>query len=145
MRKTRLPVNLNDPTWMTTDAASSTNTPPTITRTNSCLMRSATVPSAPPSASEPTSPMKMSAGYELYQRNPRLAPTSAPQKTVSSPAAANPTSSKYWANTAWPVTYASAVNAAADTAKVLMARPSRPSVRLTALLAPTSTSTVKTT
>ena len=43
------------------------------------------MPSAPPSASEPTSPMKMSAGYELYQRNPRLAPTSAPQKIVSSP------------------------------------------------------------
>ena len=59
--------------------------PPTITRTNSCLMSSATVPSAPPSASDPTSPMKMSAGYELYQRNPRLAPTSAPQKIVSSP------------------------------------------------------------
>jgi hypothetical protein len=27
-----------------------------------------------------------SAGYELYQRKPRLAPTSAPQKIVSSPA-----------------------------------------------------------
>ena len=36
--------------------------PPTITRTNSCLMRSATVPSAPPSASDPTSPMNTSAG-----------------------------------------------------------------------------------
>ena len=28
--------------------------------------------------------MKISAGYELYQRNPRLAPTSEPQKIVSS-------------------------------------------------------------
>ena len=42
------------------------------------------MPSAAPSASEPTSPMKISAGYELYQRNPSDAPTSAPQKIVSS-------------------------------------------------------------
>src|SRR5450759_2780507 len=67
MRKTRLPVSLNDATWITTDAASSTKTPPTMTRTNSCLMRSAIVPSAPPRAREPTSPMKISAGYVLYQ------------------------------------------------------------------------------
>ena len=53
---------------------------------SSCLIRMATVPSAPPSPREPTSPMKRSAGYELYQRNPRLAPTSAPQKIVSSAA-----------------------------------------------------------
>ena len=47
-------------------------------------MRIATVPSAAPSASDPTSPMKISAGYELYQRNPSDAPTSEPQNTVSS-------------------------------------------------------------
>ena len=34
------------------------------------------MPSAAPSASDPTSPMKISAGYELYQRNPSDAPTS---------------------------------------------------------------------
>src|SRR3954471_16956935 len=140
MRKTRLPVNLNDPTWMTTDAASSTNTPPTITRTNSCLMRSATVPSAPPSASEPTSPMKMSAGYELYQRNPRLAPTSAPQKIVSSPMSGDTVCScRYSANTRCPLTYASAVSAVAATPNTLMARPSRPSVRFTAFVQLTQT------
>ena len=86
--------------------------------------------------------MKISAGYELYQRNPRLAPTSAPQKIVSSPAGAKRTSSRYSASTRWPVTYASAVKAAATIANVLIASPSRPSVRLTALLAPTSTSIV---
>ncbi len=50
----------------------------------SCLMITATVPMAPPKASEPTSPMKTSAGWALYQRKPRLAPVIAPQKTVSS-------------------------------------------------------------
>jgi len=49
-------------------------------------MMTATVPMAPPSASEPTSPMKTSAGWALYQRKPMLAPTMAPQKMVSSPA-----------------------------------------------------------
>ena len=48
-------------------------------------MMTATVPIAPPSASEPTSPMKISAGCALYQRNPMLAPTMAPQKMVTSP------------------------------------------------------------
>ena len=85
--------------------------------------------------------MKISAGYELYQRNPRPAPTSAPQKTVSSAAGGNRTISRYSANTRCPVMYASAVNVAAATVNVLIARPSRPSVRLTALDAPTSTST----
>src|SRR4051795_1278122 len=102
---------------MTTDSASSTKTPPTMTSTNSCLMRSAIVPSAAPSASDPTSPMKMSAGYELYQRNPNDAPTSAPQNTVSSATGGNLTSSRYSAKTRCPVTYASAVYPAAAIAK----------------------------
>ena len=41
---------------------------------NSCLIMTATVPIAPPSASEPTSPMKTSAGCALYQRNPMAEP-----------------------------------------------------------------------
>ena len=48
-------------------------------------MRTATVPSAAPSASEPVSPMKTSAGCALNQRNPSEAPTIAAQKTASSP------------------------------------------------------------
>ncbi len=76
------------PTCTITDSASSTKTPPTNTSSSSCLIRMATVPSAPPSASDPTSPMKISAGCALYQRKPRLAPTRAPQKIVSSPTGA---------------------------------------------------------
>ena len=57
-------------------------------------MRIATVPSAAPSASDPTSPMKISAGYELYQRNPSDAPTSEPQNTVNSATGGKCTSSR---------------------------------------------------
>src|SRR5262249_62299469 len=96
-----------------------------------------------PSASDPTSPMKISAGYELYQRNPSDAPTSAPPKTVSSAAGGKRTRSRYSANTRWPVTYARAVYAAAAIAKVLMARPSSPSVRFTAFDAATRTNAAK--
>src|ERR1035437_8189192 len=38
-------------------------------------MMIAIVPMAPPRASEPTSPMKISAGWALYQRKPMEAPT----------------------------------------------------------------------
>src|SRR5689334_11900806 len=62
IRKTRLPVRLNTATWMTTLSASSTNRPPMIARTNSCLVATAIVPSAPPSARLPVSPMKTVAG-----------------------------------------------------------------------------------
>src|SRR5881296_4398271 len=98
---------------MTTESASSTNTPPTITSSSSCLIRIATVPSAAPSASDPTSPMKISAGYELYQRKPSEAPTSDPQKIVSSATGEKCTSSRYSARMRLPTTYASAVYAAA--------------------------------
>ena len=40
----------------------------------------------PPRASEPTSPMKTVAGYELNHKNPKLAPTIAAQNIASSPA-----------------------------------------------------------
>ena len=59
--------------------------PPTKNSRISCLMATAIMPIEPPSASDPTSPMKTSAGCALYQRNPREEPTSAPQKIVSSP------------------------------------------------------------
>src|SRR5262249_9720444 len=85
MRNTRLPRSLNEVTWMMTDRASSTHTPPTTARRLSCLARTATLPMAAPRDSDPTSPMNTSAGWELNQRKPRLAPTSAPQKTATSP------------------------------------------------------------
>ncbi len=47
-------------------------------------MMTATVPMAPPSASEPTSPMKISAGCALYHRKPIAEPTMEPQKMVTS-------------------------------------------------------------
>ena len=72
-------------TWTITDTASRTNSPPTIASTISCLIATATAPSSPPSASDPVSPMKIDAGGALSQRNPRLAPITAPQSTASSP------------------------------------------------------------
>src|SRR6185503_10487574 len=86
MRKTRLPVSLKEATCTITDSASSTNRPPTSTSSSSCLHSTATVPMAPPSASDPTSPMNISAGWALNQRKPRLAPASAVQKIVTSAA-----------------------------------------------------------
>ena len=62
------------------------------------------MPSAPPSASEPTSPMNTSAGYELNQRKPRLAPTSAPQNTVSSAAGVKRHDQQVLGEHRWPVT-----------------------------------------
>ena len=70
---------------MITETVSSTNRPPTIARTNSCLVITATTPSAPPKDNEPVSPMKTLAGGALNHRKPRPPPTSAPQKTASSP------------------------------------------------------------
>ena len=76
---------MNEATWIITDSASATNTPPTSTSQNSRLMSTATTPSAPPRASEPVSPMNTSAGWQLYQRKPSAAPSTAAQNTVSSP------------------------------------------------------------
>ena len=53
--------------------------------TISCLVATAMVPSRPPSASEPVSPMKICAGGALNHRKPMPAPISAPQITASSP------------------------------------------------------------
>ena len=48
-----LPGQLKEATWMMTESASTTKTPPTMSSSSSCLMRIATVPSAPPSARDP--------------------------------------------------------------------------------------------
>ena len=57
-----LEVSLNDATWIITDSVSTTNTPPMMNSTISWRTTRATMPSAAPSASAPTSPMKTSAG-----------------------------------------------------------------------------------
>ncbi|MNT74437.1 hypothetical protein D3C72_2132580 [compost metagenome] len=53
---------MNDPTCKITDSVSTTNTPPIINSKNSWRSSTAMVPNAPPSANEPTSPMKTWAG-----------------------------------------------------------------------------------
>ena len=63
-----------------------TNTPPTRSSNNSCLLTTATVPNAAPRGKDPTSPMNTDAGYALNQRNPRLEPKTAAIKTANSPA-----------------------------------------------------------
>ena len=45
----------------------------------------ATAANDPPRDSEPVSPINIFAGGALYQRNPKHAPTSDPQKIASSP------------------------------------------------------------
>src|SRR5690606_19893899 len=85
MRNTRLPVSLNEVTWIITESVSSTKRPPITASTISCLVATATAPTAPPRASEPVSPMKILAGGALYQRKPRPAPIIAPQNTATSP------------------------------------------------------------
>ena len=91
MRKKRRPspyflfVYLNQATCAITESASATNTPPMMPSTISCRTITAMVPSAPPSASAPTSPMNTWAGWVLNQRKARPAPASAAQKMSSSP------------------------------------------------------------
>src|ERR1700688_1940072 len=132
--------SLYDPTCKMTDIASITNTPPINGSSNSCLMITATVPIAPPSASDPTSPINTSAGCALYHRNPIDDPTIAPQKIVNSPTCGIFGISRYVANVACPLTYVNMVSAPAAITVHPIASPSNPSVRFTALLDPTITS-----
>ena len=139
MRKMRLPVSLNEATCTITDKVSTTNTPHMMKRIISCRTITATTPSAAPKASAPTSPMKTSAGYALNHKNASPAPAIAAQKTASSPAPGICGRPRYFENTALPATYAKIASALATITVGKIARPSRPSVRLTALLEPTIT------
>src|SRR5436190_8127315 len=78
-------VYLKYATWIITETASTTKMPPMIASTISCRTITAMVPSAPPSASAPTSPMNTCAGYALNHRKARPAPAIAAQKISSSP------------------------------------------------------------
>src|SRR5512134_423666 len=98
MRKIRFRVNLYEVTWEITEIASTTNTPPATTNTNSCLLINATIPSAAPNASEPTSPINICAGYALNHRKPIPAATSAPQNTDNSAEPATYGTCRYSAN-----------------------------------------------
>ena len=86
IRNTRLPVSLNEATWIITDSVSITKMPPMITSTSSWRTITALVPSTAPSASAPMSPMNTIAGEVLNQRKPRPAAAMAAQMITSSPA-----------------------------------------------------------
>ncbi|MCY1382517.1 hypothetical protein D9M69_705440 [compost metagenome] len=77
---------LNQVTWIITESVSTTNTPPMMNSTTSWRTMTAMVPSAPPSASAPTSPMKTCAGYALNHKNASPAPPIAAHSTISSAA-----------------------------------------------------------
>src|SRR5690348_14526350 len=141
--KKRLPVSLKEATCTITDTASNTNRPPMTASTISCLTATATAPSMPPSASEPVSPMKIEAGGALNQRNPSPAPSTAPHSTASSPVPATYLICRYSENTALPARYEIRPKLAEAIITGTMASPSRPSVRLTALPAPTITKAPK--
>ena len=72
-------------TWIITDSASITNTPPTSSSSSSTLRKIAIAAIVPPSAIAPVSPMNTSAGHALNQRKPIAAPiTAAPTNAASS-------------------------------------------------------------
>src|SRR3989338_607913 len=116
---------------MMTDKASTTKMPPTTRRRSSFFETMATKPNVPPKGREPTSPINTWAGWALNQRKPRRAPTTAPQKTVSSPEIPEPARKQKSPNVKKAVT------------EVPAASPSNQSVRLTALLEPTKTNIPK--
>ncbi len=105
-----------------------TKTPPMITSKISIFVKIATALIAPPSASEPVSPINTFAGCALNTRNPKTAPTTATQKI----AALN-----------WSIVEANTANAPNAIAAVPARRPSRPSVRFTAFEAPISINNTK--
>src|SRR3989304_2267917 len=122
-----------------TEIVSATNTPPMMNSTISCRAITATVPSAAPSESAPTSPMNTSAGYALNQRNPRPPPASAAQNAASSPAPGMYGNSRYLENPACPVTYANMPSAPPTMTAGMIASPSSPSGGLPGFAGPPRT------
>ena len=104
--------------------------PPIRISSTSVLVITASAAIAPPKPSEPVSPMNTDAGNELNQRKPTHAPT---RQAHSS------------ARSSWPeVMNVIAVKVRKTIAEQPAARPSRPSVRLTPLVAPASTRKIST-
>ena len=67
-------VTLKQVTCSTTETVSRTNSPPRMTSSSSVRVRIARPATAPPSASEPVSPMKILAGAAFHHRKPTHAP-----------------------------------------------------------------------
>ncbi len=84
IRNTRLRVVWKEITWITTDSASITKIPPSRISSTSVLVITASPAIAPPSPSEPVSPMKIVAGKALNQRKPMHAPTRQPASIARS-------------------------------------------------------------
>ena len=98
--------------------------------TNSVRVMTAMPAMAPPRPSDPVSPMNTSAGKVLYQRKPRQAPPTQPATTMRS---VMPGSLALR-----PMMKAMPASATSTIAEAPAARPSRPSVRFTALENPAS-------
>ena len=109
---------------MATDSASITKMPPSSTSSSSVLVITARPAIAPPRPSEPVSPMKIVAGKALNHRKPMQPPTRQPATIARSHS---------------PVMKVMATYASRTIAAHPAARPSRPSVRLTALVVPATT------
>src|SRR4051794_14123383 len=75
IRNTRLRKAWNDATWTSTESASITKIPPRITNRTSVFVITASPAIAPPSPSDPVSPMKIEAGKEVNHRKATAAPT----------------------------------------------------------------------
>ena len=69
---------------MITDNVSITKTPPTISKSTSFFRSIANVPKAAPDDKEPTSPIKISAGFALNHKKPKQPPKKAVAKIVNS-------------------------------------------------------------
>ena len=83
IRNTRLPRVWNQNTWISTDSASITKMPPMMISSSSVWVITAIAAIAPPSPSDPVSPMKIDAGNELNHRKPTQAPTRQPAASAS--------------------------------------------------------------
>ena len=133
MRKRRRPwpsaplVALNTQTCRITERDSARKTPPITSRGQRLLLSRATAARQAPMAREPVSPMNTLAGWRFCTRNPSQAPAMAAQK----PARAGSPS--------WPRSINCSPRPVNTTAPQPAARPSRPSVRLVALLSARNT------
>ena len=110
-----------------------------MTRVNGCCTIKAMAPTSPPNASDPVSPMKTSAGAELYQRNARHAPNKDVHIIVNSPAPSTCSIRRVSDKTKFQAIYAITPYANATVTVQPVANPSKPSVRFMALLDPTRT------
>src|SRR3989338_674592 len=122
----RLPRHLYDATCSMTDSASATNTPPMITSHNAVWLKRLMAPTAAPRPSEPTSPKKTEAGWLLNQRKPTHAPARLAHHGTSAWLLGSPL------NTQSPRMERTIATHPA-------AKPSNPSVRLTAWAQPAMT------